>query len=253
MASTRHERAERGTRSGQAVDRERADRRPMVGNAARDRLPAMREAAGRLVLLGQLERRLNRLGAARGEEDTGVATQRSQVAEPVSQHSGRDTGVAEWVDERHRFELGHHRLGDPALPIAGVDRVNASQEVEVRLAVLVPDGRAFALDQDERTRLGVLVVGHLGEVEPEIVANGLPNPLAVVSGSQLVATCRAGNSRCCRHLDVSCLLRSSSCRVAPDTDPRDSHSEARDWETFAVNSRWLSRSIRSCGLRDKVA
>ena len=58
-----------GARSaGDAVDRERAHRRPVVGDVARDRLPAPL-AAGGVVLPRELPGRLDRLRAAGDEED----------------------------------------------------------------------------------------------------------------------------------------------------------------------------------------
>ena len=62
------ERLERRLQRGDAVDGERAHRRPVVGDPARDRLPAALAARG-VVLARELPGRLDRLGASRAEED----------------------------------------------------------------------------------------------------------------------------------------------------------------------------------------
>jgi hypothetical protein len=63
----RDERLERRAEIGAAVDRERAHRGAVVGDAPRDRLPASL-AARRVVLPGELPGRLDGLRAARHEE-----------------------------------------------------------------------------------------------------------------------------------------------------------------------------------------
>ena len=62
------ERLERRPQRGDAVDRERAHGRAVVGDPARDGLPAPL-AARQVVLAGELPGRLDGLGAARDEED----------------------------------------------------------------------------------------------------------------------------------------------------------------------------------------
>src|SRR5262249_12789099 len=68
MDHIRDERLERSATSRNAMDRKRTQRCPGVSDVAADRLPASL-AARRVELSRELPRRLDRLGAARDEED----------------------------------------------------------------------------------------------------------------------------------------------------------------------------------------
>ena len=190
VAGAGHERTKAIAGIRQAVDRKCAKGRAVPGSAARDRLVPVREALDRLVLLRDLECRFDRFAATGGEEDTGVAAERNQVGQPICEDCRRYAGEAEWVDEGNLLELGHHRLGDLAPAVSGVDRVDTGQAIEVGIAVGIPDGAAFALDEDERLVGRLTYRLHVRVVEPDIVLDGVPDLLDIVAGRQESVTFR---------------------------------------------------------------
>jgi hypothetical protein len=82
-------------------------------------------------------------------------------------------------------DLGRHRVADLGPAVAGVYAEEAREAVEEAIAVLVPDVRALAANDDRHLVLGV-VAAHAGEVEPEVTQRLF---LEARSGR-----CRAGRS-----------------------------------------------------------
>ncbi len=163
------ERLERVAERGDPVDRERAHRRAVVGRLARDRLPAPL-AAGRVVLTRELPGRLDRLGAARAEEDA------VQVARRERRHLGRQLDRARMRVGPVRVEgqLAHLRGGRLAdllaVRVADLHGEEPGQRVEVALAVRILEVAAVAADDDRD--LGAGVSPHAREVQPEMLVRG---------------------------------------------------------------------------------
>ena len=166
-----HERSERRPGVGQAVDRKRSHRGAMISNTARNGLPAMRIPMNRVVLLGELERALDSFRSSGRKEDARLAAERGQVRKPLRQNRRRDADVPKRVDVRQLRGLGGHRMDDALPPVTGVHRIDAGQEIEMRIAVEIPERDSLAADNHERPLLGILEVGHLGEVQPGVVAH----------------------------------------------------------------------------------
>ena len=157
-----HERLERRPQRRDAVDREGAHRRAVVGDVAGDRLVAVRAAtrggddrvvpglglgervldlllaAGDVVLPGELPRRLDRLGAAGDEEDAVqvAGRERGELGGELDRLRMRVRPVGV---ERQLAHLLERRLPDLlAVAVADVDREQPGQRVEIALAVRVP-------------------------------------------------------------------------------------------------------------------
>src|SRR4051794_19521684 len=165
VAAARGERLERLAQRRHAGGAERAHRRAVVGDLARDDLVLVRVARELVVLAGELQRGLDRLAAARGEEDA------VEVA-------GRELGELGGELDRARVRVGPRReeaellglvgagLGHVGAPVADVHAEQRAQAVEIAVAVLVPDVAPVALDDDRDVRLGV--GAHAAEVQPEV-------------------------------------------------------------------------------------
>ena len=189
----RHERLERDPERGDAVDRQGAHRRPVVGDPARDRLPAalardplldalarrhaLRHlrphvvAARRVVLARELPGRLDRLGAARHEEDA------VQVAGRDGCDLGRELDrarvrIAPVRVEGKLAQLRGGGLADlVAEAVADVDGEKARERVEIALAVDVLEVAAVPA-HDDRDVLA-RVARHAREMQPEVFPGGL--------------------------------------------------------------------------------
>ena len=116
-----HERLERRAQRGDAVDRERAHRRPVVRETARDRLPAA--LAARLVVLArELPGRLHRLRAA-GDEEHAVEVARRQLRDLVRELDRPRVRVRPVGVERQLAHLGERGLPHLlAVRVADLDR-----------------------------------------------------------------------------------------------------------------------------------
>ena len=130
-----------------AGDRERALRGAVVGDGARDDLVLGRAALQLPVVLGELERGLDRLAAAGGEEDA-VEVAGRVVGEPVGELDGGGMRVRPDREERELLGLLRGGLGEALAAVAGVHDEEAGQAVDVLLARRVPDVVALALDDD---------------------------------------------------------------------------------------------------------
>ena len=163
----RDERLERCAQRRDAVDRQRAHRRPVIRDASTHRLPA--PLAVRLVVLArELPRRLDRLRAA-GDEEAAVqiaGRERGDLACELDRTRMRIRPVGV---ERQLAHLLERRLAHLlAVRVADLHREEAGERVEVALAVNVLQIAALAANDDRR-----LVVGHAGEVQPQVIARRL--------------------------------------------------------------------------------
>ena len=119
----------------------------MVGDVAADHLVPLGLADQLEVLAGQLPGRLDRLGAAGGEEDP-VEVAGGELGEPLGQLDGLRVRVG---PQREVGELGGllgAGLGQLGAAVADLAGEQAGQAVEVALAVLVVDVDALAADDD---------------------------------------------------------------------------------------------------------
>ena len=203
VAHLRDERLERLAESRDAVDRERAERRPVIRDVPGDRLVrpghALRRrhdrvvihlrllsagaragshdrapvplAARRVVLARELPRGLDRLGAAVDEEHA------IQVAGRERRDLGRELDRARVRVRPVRVEgqLAHllvRRLADLVSErVADVDREEPGERVEVAPPVRVLEVAAVAADDDRDVLRRELA--HAGEVHPEVLLGGL--------------------------------------------------------------------------------
>ena len=185
-----HERLERHPQRRDPVDRERAHRRAVVGDLARDRLVLARRrradalvvprlvgafdplaAAREEVLARELPGRLDRLGAA-GDEEGAVEVARRERGQLAGQLDRARVRVRPVGVEGQLLHLLERRLPDLlAEAVADVDREEAGERVQVALPVRVLEVAAVAADDDRHLVRGV--AAHAGEVHPQVVAGGL--------------------------------------------------------------------------------
>jgi hypothetical protein len=143
----RHERRERGLLALLRRGRQRAVGAPVEAAVEDHDLPA------RARLADDLEGRLVGLGA--GVREVHATPDRAR-GQPLGQRLHRPG--EEEVGHVHQLAgLGAHRLHDPGMAVAGVADGDAGQEVEVLVAVRVPQPHALAAD--ELDRLARVVVG----------------------------------------------------------------------------------------------
>ena len=184
------ERLERSPQRGNAVDGEGAQRRPVVGEVARNRLVAagsarrgddrvvvglrlVRRAAQallaprRVVLARELPGRLHRLGPT-GDEEDAVQVARRERGDLTGQLDRPRVRVRPVRVERQLAHLLERRLADLlAERIADVDREQARESVEVALPVRVLEVATVSTHDDRH--VGVGVTAHPREVHPEVV------------------------------------------------------------------------------------
>jgi hypothetical protein len=170
VVDPRHERLERVPESRDPVDRQGSHRRAVVGDVARDCLPPpLRLPSSGVVLARELPGRLDRLRAARAEEDA------VEVARRDLRHLRRELDRARMRVRPVRVEgqLLHLVVSRPpdlvAERVADVDGEETGERVEVALAVRVLQVAAVPPDDDRN--LAFEVPGHAGEVEPEMIAS----------------------------------------------------------------------------------
>ena len=187
----RYERLERRAQRGDPVDGESPHRRPVVGDPARDRLPAavggellldplaglhaehlrpLPVAARRVVLACELPGGLDGLGAAVHEEDA-VQVTRGERRDLGGELDGARVRVA---PVRVEGQLAHLRGGRfPHLlpvPIADLDGEETGESVEVALPLGVLEVAPVAAHDDREIVL--LVAAHACEVQPQMLARG---------------------------------------------------------------------------------
>jgi hypothetical protein len=162
-------RLERRAKRGDAGDGERAKRRAVVGGLARDDLGALRLAVLLVECADQLPRGLDRLGAARREEDA-VEVARRELRDACGELDGRRMGVGPVREELEVTRLVGARLGHLMPPMPDVDAEKRRKAVEVLVAVLVPDVAAIPADDDRHLVL-VVVGAHAAEVHPQMAAS----------------------------------------------------------------------------------
>ena len=138
-----HERLERDAQVRDARDGERAHGRAVVRDVAADDLGALRLPDHAEVLAGELPGGLDRLGAARREEDA-VEVAGGVARHPLGQLNGPGVGVRPQGEVGQRLGLLGARLGELGAAVADLRREQPRQPVEVALSVLVPDVGALA-------------------------------------------------------------------------------------------------------------
>jgi hypothetical protein len=124
------------------------------------------------VLAGQLPGRLDRFGAARGEEHP-VEVARGERSDALGELDGTGVRIG---PEREVGQLGRlfgRRLTELGPPVPDLAGEQPGQTIEVALAVLVPDVGALAAHHD-RHLVFLVVRAEAGEVHPEVS----PRPLA---------------------------------------------------------------------------
>ena len=167
--SRRHQRLERRLHHRDAGDRQRALRRAVVGDRAADHL-VLGGLAGELEeVLRELPRGLDGLAATAGEEHA-VEVAGGVAGDPLGQLHRLRVGVG---PQRHERELGGllgRRLGDVGASVAELVDEQATQTVQVPLALGVVD--VGALTPHDHGHLALLVDGMTGEVQPQVVAAG---------------------------------------------------------------------------------
>ncbi len=165
----RGQRLERLLDRGQPGDGQRPHRGAVIGDLPAEHLVPARLTDGLEVLLGQLPGRLDRLGAAGGEEHP-VQVARGQPGQPFGQLDRARMGVR---PEREVGQLGGlpgARLGNFPAAVPDLADEQAGQAVQVALALLVVHVLAFAA-HDHR-QVGIGIGRHPGEVQPQVAPRG---------------------------------------------------------------------------------
>ena len=166
VAAARRQRLELAAQLGDAGRRERPQRGAVVGDLAGDRLVLLAFAVHAVVVAGELQRRLDRLRAAGGEEDA-VEVAGGERGDPRRQLDRPRVGVAPERVEVELFDLAGGRLAVLGAAVAGVDAEEAGEAVEVAVAVLVVDVAALGAG-DDRDLVAGAVGAHAREVHPEM-------------------------------------------------------------------------------------
>ena len=141
-----HERRERRLLRLLRRGRQRAHRAPVEAALHHH------ELAARAALAGELERALDRLGAGVAQEH---AAAEREVGEPLGEaHAG--LGVEEVAHVHQPPGLVAHRLHHARVAVAELRHRDAREEVEVLVALVVPEPRALAAHElDGVARVGV--------------------------------------------------------------------------------------------------
>src|SRR5512134_1423664 len=144
-----------------AADGERAERVAVIGLAPADDVRALRLALLDEVLARELERRLDRLRAARDEVDLVEGLGRAGD-ERVGERLHRLVAEERGVREGQLFELALDRSDDRRVGVAKARYRGTARGVEVALAFLVEQVRAFAAHRHRvlQPRVAVENVGH---------------------------------------------------------------------------------------------
>ena len=154
VRATGGQRLERRAQGGQAGDRQRPHRGAVVGEVARDDLVPRRRSARGVIGLRELPRRLDRLGAAGGEEDA-VEVSGRQLSDARGELDRARMRVAPVGVEAELGGLTRGRLADLGATVADVDAVQRREAVEIALAVLVVDVAALAARDHGHLVIGV--------------------------------------------------------------------------------------------------
>ena len=124
VAAAGRERLELAAQLGDAGRREGAERGAVVGDLAGDHLVLLAFAVHPVVVAGELQRRLDRLRAAVGEEDP-VEALGGERGEPGGEFDRARVGVAPERVEVELFDLAGGGLAELAAAVAGVDAEEA--------------------------------------------------------------------------------------------------------------------------------
>ena len=143
MAAARRERLELRAQLGDPGGGERPERGAVVGDLARDHLVLLAFAELPVVVAGQLQRRLDRLRAAGGEEDA-VEVAGGERGDARGELDRARVGVAPQRVEVELLDLARRRFAELGAAVAGVDAEEAGEAVEVAVAVVVVDVAAVA-------------------------------------------------------------------------------------------------------------
>ena len=170
-----------------ARDGKRSLRRAVVGDRPGDHLVLGRASLQLPVVLGELERGLDRLAAAGGEEDS---------VEVAGRVGGQTVGELDRVGVRVRPDreegeflgLAGRDIRESLATVAGVDNEQAAEAVDVLAPGRVPDVVALALDDDGHS-CAALHDGLAGEVHPEVVFGLLLKVRLVVGGQARFGHC----------------------------------------------------------------
>ena len=165
VAAARGQRLERLAQARDAGRAQRAQARAVVRDLAGDDLGLVRVPGELVVLPGELERRLDGLRAAAGEEHA-VEVARGELGDPSGQLDRARVCVGPVRVEAELLGLVGAGLGDVGAAVADVDAEQGRQAVEVALAVLVVDVAALTARDDRDVR--VLIGRHPGEVHPQM-------------------------------------------------------------------------------------
>ena len=215
VGGAREQRLERAPDGGDAGRGQRAHGRAVVGELARDDLVAPGVAGQLVVLAAELERGVDRLGAAGGEEDA------VEVA-------GGELGDARRELDRLRVRVGPVRveaellglvgagLGDVAAAVADVHAEQGGEAVEIAVAVLVPDVAPVAAGDDRD--LVVVVAGHLREVHPQMPLGQVLKARLVLGAAGrdcLILDCRHGSPWSASSTLSTLMRRSVQANASP--------------------------------------
>ena len=166
-----HERLEGLLGAGDAGDRQRALRRSVIRDRARDHLVLGRLSDELPVLLGKFPRGLDGLAAAGGEKDP------VEVARRIRRKTFREVDssrvrVRPEREVRELLGLPRRHLGELTSAVADLDHEQPGQPVEVATAGVIPDAHAVAAD-DHRYVVALVQTGMAREMHPQVVARGV--------------------------------------------------------------------------------
>ena len=156
---------------GDPGDRQRTHGGAVVGDVAAEHLGPGRLAHQPEVLAGELPGRLDRLGAAGGEEHA-VAVPGGQDGDALGQLDRPRVGVGPQREVGQLRRLLRRRLGQLGPAVTDLAGEEARKAVEVALAVLVPDIGTLAAHHHRHLVVGA-VGPEPGEVHPQMALGPL--------------------------------------------------------------------------------
>ena len=142
----------------------------MVGDLAADELGLAGVAGALVVGAGELDRRLDRLRAARGEEDA-IQVAGRQRRDPGRELDRPRVRVAPDGEEVELGDLARGGLAELRPAVARVDAEERREAVEIAVALLVPHVRTLAADDDRH--VGIVVGAVPREVHPQVALGEL--------------------------------------------------------------------------------
>ncbi len=210
MAAARRERLEWLAQPRDSGRRQGPEGRAVIRDLACDQLVLVGVSGQLVVLARQLQRRLDRLAAAAGEEHA-VEVAGRERRDSSGELDRRRMRIGPVGEEPELLGLVGAGLRDVRASVADVDAEQRRQPVEVPVAVLVIHVAAFATNDDRH--VGLRVRRHARKVQPQVALRLLLERVRICSSCRLSTRHRSPHQRC------ACLYNRSGHRTSTSIVP----------------------------------